>query len=88
VVVSGPHSDSDQPVQLHWGDRRIAIFSITVTTQVKEGQKNLIRSQIQLQCECSPGNSYFRRQQPVCTKLAACYYGAGSERQFDEYRNL
>jgi hypothetical protein len=37
TVLSGPHPDSDQLVQLQWGDRRIAMFSIAVTTQVKEG---------------------------------------------------
>ena len=33
-VLSGPHPDSDQLVQLQWGDKRIAMFSIAVTTQV------------------------------------------------------
>ena len=42
-VLSGPHPDSDQLVQLQWGDRRIAMFSIAVTTQVK-GPEDLKRS--------------------------------------------
>ena len=35
-VLSGPHPDSDQLVQLRWGGRRIAMFSIAVTTQATE----------------------------------------------------
>jgi len=44
TVLSGPHPDSDQLVQLQWGDRRIAMFAIAVTTQVKEGPEDLMRS--------------------------------------------
>ena len=43
-VLSGPHPDSAQLVQLQWGDRRIAMFSIAVTTQVTEGPEVLKRS--------------------------------------------
>ena len=35
-VLSGPYPDSDQLVQLQWGDRRIAMCSIAVSHQVKE----------------------------------------------------
>jgi hypothetical protein len=44
MVLSGPHPDSDQLTQLQWGDRRIAMFSIAVTTQVKEGPEDVKRS--------------------------------------------
>ena len=44
LVLSGPHPDSDQLVQLQWGNRRIAMFSIAVTTQVKEGPGDLKRN--------------------------------------------
>jgi len=40
MVLSGPHPDSDQLVQLQWGDRRIAMFSIAVTSQAKEGPED------------------------------------------------
>ena len=43
TVLSGPHPDSDQLVQLQWGERRIAMFSIAVTAQVK-GPEDLKRS--------------------------------------------
>jgi hypothetical protein len=36
-VLSGPSPDSDQLVQLQWGERKIAMFAIAVTTQVNEG---------------------------------------------------
>ncbi len=34
-VISGPHPDSDQLVQLQWSDRRKAMFSIAII-QAKE----------------------------------------------------
>ena len=45
TVLSGPHPDSDQLVQLQWGDRKVAMFSIAVTTQIKEGPQDLKRSE-------------------------------------------
>ena len=43
MVLSGPHPDSDKLVQLQWGDRRIAMFAIAVTAQVK-GPEDLKQS--------------------------------------------